>query len=564
MTIGKLWWLVGLSSVVVVCANPHSKGGAPDIASPIKLCPRGFVQNGKMCVKTLIKSEERVCPKKATLDRGVCVVETEVAGNLVCPDGFDTVGKNCEAVDSIGAYIECPKGYVLSASSDSASSESACIRTVEGKAELSCPEGFKSGGGMSGGGDGCVSMTKVKATQVCPNGSEATRRGCVVVESVAREISCPMGYTGDGAVGCVKLVPTRLEERCPKTYKKDDAGGCVMSTKTRAMEVCAPGSFPDGLKGCVKETSYPATPRCRKDFKFEEGKCIKVVQDSPSYDCGHGAETEGSMCVTKSHSRAEYVCSDGSLPRAGNYCEAVSVLALELSCSNGGILVDGKCVKKETRRAERACPHGFKDVGDACTREKVMRPQEMCNDGFILGRSGDCMAEELMPAVQTCKTGSLSSSGSCIEIDTVAKRFVCPNGYRQEGAAGNCVRKMVLDSREVCPLGSVSKGSKCVVEERLAPTTECTHGFKLSSQGCVKVIEKEPEMTCPVGYKMLHGLCLPKKQLDVGGHDLFDGSGLNPLEKVAEGVDKFSEMSVGRGTLAGAAHKVVSRFLRNS
>lgn len=548
-----IYRLVGLVSffsvLYVALAEPYGKEPVSvDIAAPIKICPKGYLQQGKTCVKTITKREEQVCPKNASLEGGICVEQVEVSATIVCPDRFKVRGNKCEMVDNIGAYIECQKGYVLSGTPGE---DSLCVRTRETEPHEKCPVGYNYKG------KSCVAETKKKATEICPIGTEVGKRGaCVRMETASTEYHCPMGYElRDG--DCLKYSHTRLEKQCPKNYRIGSDDNCVSSERTRAMEVCPSGSVQDGLKGCMVENRYQATPKCKKGFNYRDGRCVKIEEEDPSLHCTGNGHVDGGMCVGRSYSKPDYVCADGSFPGIGNICEINKVAELQLSCTGGGYMIDGKCVKKSHKKPVPNCPHGFKEEGRACLREVNVKPQLLCNDGYKLDAFGNCFLSESVPAVKACKRGALSSIGTCVEIDTAPQEFVCPKGYRKDGPEGTCMRRTVLSARKVCPTGSVTHLSKCIVKDHSTPTSRCDNGYNMSNTGCVKVLEKEPGIECPGGYKMLHGMCLKKREAKTVGE------GAQTLSNL-ENIDFGEKLKLGGGhnLRAGgsALHKVVSRF----
>ena len=127
--------------------------------------------------------------------------------------------------------------------------------------------------------------------------------------------------------------------------------------------------------------------------------------------------------------------------------------AVEVSCGEGTVAVDGVCVPNTTV----TCEAGFTNVDGECVEDEVV-----CEAGFH-EENGECVEDELV-----CETGFHEENGQCVEDE-----LVCETGFHEEN--GECVEDAL-----VCEAGFHEENGQCVEDELV-----CEAGYHEENGSCV-------------------------------------------------------------------------------
>jgi len=258
----------------------------------------------------------------------------------------------------------------------------------------------------------------------------------------------------------------------------------------------------------------------------ETGEC-DPYWDETGIECAPGFHDDGTGFCVADDDEQELVCDEGFTPNeAGTACIPVTtVTGKRDSCPVGTKLnpETGECDPDWDEGGGDVCDPGFHQDPETgmCVADEEEKPV-VCEEGFHLGPDGKtCVAdEEEKPVV--CEEGfHLGPDGkTCVADEDDDK---CADGFHRDEATGLCVP----DDDEECKDGYEKVNGVCVpvcaegyirnLETGVCEKVEdkaCPVGQVRNAEGkCVPIVvtppPPPPPKTCPTGFRLVNGVCLP-------------------------------------------------------
>ncbi|MBU2638289.1 MAG: hypothetical protein KJ955_04915 [Nanoarchaeota archaeon] len=200
-----------------------------------------------------------------------------------------------------------------------------------------------------------------------------------------------------------------------------------------------------------------------------DGSCVLKEEANVTAKCPEGMEYMNGKCKCKpNHAKWEDKC----VP-----------VAVNISCKEGFVLADGKCMPAVSVPEE--CPEGFELAEEGCIRKEIAPAENIteCEEGYEM-KEGKCLA-----VIAECPAGYELKEGECIPAEAQA----CPEGYELKEnecvfvgekiecaenevlEAGKCISKDVFEGNEIRP---IETGRTCMLAEDCGSEREvCSNGF---------------------------------------------------------------------------------------
>eukprot|EP00922_Rhytidocystis_sp_ex-Travisia-forbesii_P036053 GHVS01053489.1.p1 GENE.GHVS01053489.1~~GHVS01053489.1.p1 ORF type:complete len:622 (+),score=73.36 GHVS01053489.1:490-2355(+) len=510
--------------VFVVLAVPAlcgaGMGGPSKIEiEPTLICQKGYVKEGKDCVKTVY--EEPI---------------------VTCPPGFEP--------SSTSSSSRYSSGYMRSSSSENNSDSNykrtsrqyqkkklknrdektpdECIRIITVPPRPYCPPGFETTNSF-GGEQACVKYTQESPEPYCGRGY--TMRGDSCFRSSVHDPSFTCIDPEFTMVGrqCQRLLEMKPMEGCPEGHMLD-GNSCVKVERQAPFDVCPQGSIP--LNGaCVTRTVKPAEKTCPRGFTMEGENCLKadVIK---SVKCEEDAQWDGSECMQEKILEAAQKCDDGWTLEADGFCTKVLKKRPTKFCEDGqlnprtqqcekmeAILPDftcppgyennddNDCVKLTVEPVEYKCTPRFELKNKQCVLEESTPPDQQCPDSFLL-IDDSCMRPSYRPKWRKCQNGFNLVADHCTAVQEMAPEMICPTGFDLK--VNQCVEERRLDAQLRCSSPDVElRGGRCIGTISRPSKEECEkpYVYNKKTRMCEDKEVVEPDIECPAGYEN-KGECL--------------------------------------------------------
>eukprot|EP00919_Chromeraceae_sp_WS-2016_P051397 GHVR01121846.1.p1 GENE.GHVR01121846.1~~GHVR01121846.1.p1 ORF type:complete len:534 (+),score=135.15 GHVR01121846.1:313-1914(+) len=439
----------------IICTKQH-------FIDPLSVCPSGYnLNDNSICTKEHLVPPTLWCPEGfEPYDDNTCTKQLYAAPHSVCPDTYELVGEECVRVGTAPKKTFCPPDFVLK--------EDNCVYETNVKGITECPSGtyFDKDTNI------CKQTEVLSESLVCKDErfklNEVTGM-CVFTREVPPV--CPPGFTfslislncefrqeeqpvavcpDGGSPPCAPRVTEVLGEfQCP--HGSQINGNRCVSVKTETpKDVCPEGysSHPTETGVCVvKEVTHPHL-QCPDEYPqdIHTNRCTSHVSAPARAVCPPGYTPSGHNCVVVKEESVDYRCQDGYTQNDDGACVTVKTAQLLLTCCEGFMLINGKCIIKHTRPVDIVCSTtGFlyDETSKVCRNDRLERPDYTCPVGFERDSEGVCMKLERRDAIRNIiQPKHVKKEPVCICNDTHTHTRTTVRIHSQTLCTAHCIKSI--------------------------------------------------------------------------------------------------------------------------
>eukprot|EP00920_Eleutheroschizon_duboscqi_P043271 GHVT01102819.1.p1 GENE.GHVT01102819.1~~GHVT01102819.1.p1 ORF type:complete len:459 (-),score=72.97 GHVT01102819.1:553-1929(-) len=429
-----------------------------EVLPPQRSCPPGTVAHGSVCARLEKQMPEAYCDRHFELlpDGSGCARRNKPIKE-VCPPGFSAKHGQCTKTLTTAAMPSCEEGYRLDTSDGK--DDPICVLSEVVPPEVTCPKHFELQGNI------CIQSDSIEAPYAkCPAGYRSRGDGtCVARQHVDGTPTCEVGVLSDDGhcleilseplvprcrkdfefVGhsCVRRTTRAARMECPQGFRALPNGQCVRRQKLHPNTLCPQGAI---MKhgGCQLVVEAPAEPSCKGGQLSSDGLCSRRVKEAPVKVCPPGTTRKDKQCRATDSIPAITTCPPGST-LDGHYCHIYEKIPGTVRCPHGSGSPHTSdksqgCNMKETVRADRLCPAGWKAHGGQCVSSIEEPAKLLCPPGAVqVARK--CEVRYTSPPTLSCPAEHLlTAEGTCLETNVVTPLLKCPATFTLN--AGKCVQ----------------------------------------------------------------------------------------------------------------------------
>lgn len=131
-----------------------------------------------------------------------------------------------------------------------------------------------------------------------------------------------------------------------------------------------------------------------------------------------------------------------------------------------------------------------------------MRPSLSCPPGAEQRGVDKCLIQEALPATKLCARGYAPAAAAaiCEKVEEQRSEIKCPTGFKIED--GICRLTSRSPATAVCPADHEFTGRECVRIQIVDPTPKCEGLYHYHEGKCLKIMEKEVTLECPLGFDL--------------------------------------------------------------
>ncbi|KAJ1608475.1 oocyst wall protein 2 [Cryptosporidium canis] len=506
-TTGKCFYK---EEVKAVCppGSVHFRDSCAVVREPMRICqePLKLDQETNMCIERKAAFPTPICPEPFVFNISLKMCVRDKIEAKSCPEGFKDVDDNSCAKWTQPEYI-CPEGTQV----ENVKHQSLCRSVKYSTPILECPPGSVLEGQI------CISASRTNS-RVCPMGFVEVEDQCVNFQEPL--FHCPEGYEKtlhNGIKVCFNNLSVEPRISCPNTNSYFDESTKLCISESVAERECPENSF-RSKDSCFKKVKGEWECPLGTRYNPENHLCQEILTIEPHIICPPNSKFEQSTSTCVGYESNIQVCPPGyeevgenecavfvppkrSCPDLqsliNGQCEEVVLTPTEITCPPGSEQSDSACILKSDNSSKRKCPLNSIDSGDHCSI--IDSPEKHCIEGYKFNSETEkCTKVTTRHPDPICKEpGILNSKGECIYSENLPK--ICPGNSKEDPDNEHfCI--LESEPKLSCPEGYKLIDGKCIKESRVGVKLTCPFGYELNDidNNCHKTIQRN--YVCPPGF----------------------------------------------------------------
>lgn len=406
-------------------------------------CPEGFEEAGDMCTKEEPAESTLGCADGSELVDAMCLspVQAIPLFKSSCLEGFEEVEGGCQKKSEGELTDVCPLGSV------DADGECKVKATALPLITYACPEGFEEVAGK----DMCYKTEEYDCSAALETGKT---HGALRGEPSIREISkmcekktaapkietvdCPEEFER-GVVDCLKFDVVEKLQKCSLLDGSVEDCSSTEYAQLLTKATCEDEEHvvDEVSSMCLGTAEVDPVEVCETTGKAMDDTCVIKSVASKMYStvCDHAASLVDGRCLHQIKTDPKIVCEDQRLPAEACFDVSYSAPVEKVSCVQGAVFEDGKCILKRTHVPVVKCENG-KAFGDCVETEVVDYSYQCPHFNGIEEIGGECYKINVAPLDLSCDFGVIEN-GACVMLQDSVK--MCGEGLALVN--GNCYGK---------------------------------------------------------------------------------------------------------------------------